>query len=558
MLKTQIEQKLKQIYQDEYQAEYLVLFEQIIAKWQHQLPRAGQQLTEQNTYLITYGDSIYDKSLTTFPVLHRFLKQHVGKAITDVHILPMFPYTSDDGFSVVDYRKIDPQLGNWQDLQEMAHDYRLMYDFVANHISKSSDWFQGFLNQQPQYADYFIEYDADFDASGVTRPRVTPLFHTYGQHEKQKTVWTTFSEDQIDVNVKNIHVLVELTDIFLEYISHGARSIRLDAIGFLWKESGTTCIHLPQTHAIIQLWRELVDGLQLDVQIITETNVPHVENVSYFGNGTNEAHMVYQFTLPPLMLHTIQSGDAKKLSEWASQITNPSASATYFNFLSSHDGIGVRPVEGILDKEQIDALITSVESNGGRVSYKNNPDGTKSPYELNINYIDALRHATDIDETISWKKSILAHAFLMSFIGVPAIYYHTLFGSDNDIAGMESSGINRRINREKLDADKLAAELENDPRRNYIFSNMKQLLEVRQATSAFHPFAEQRVLTSDDDAIIIIERGIGDEMVRALYNFSAKPKIVPLQTMSKNIFNDELYETEVQLNGYSFVWLQEQ
>lgn len=555
MLKNQIETKLKQIYQDAYRPEYLDIFEQIVAKWQGKLPEASQSLSEKNTYLITYGDSIYDESATTFPVLHRFLKEHVGEAITDVHILPMFPYTSDDGFSVVDYRKIDPRLGDWQDLQYMAQDYRLMYDFVANHISKSSDWFQGFLSGQPQYDDYFITYDADFDASGVTRPRVTPLFHTYGQYEEQKTVWTTFSEDQIDVNVRNIHVLAELTDIFLAYVSQGARSIRLDAIGFLWKESGTTCIHLPQTHAIIQLWRQLVDGLGLDVQIITETNVPHAENISYFGNGSDEAHMVYQFTLPPLMLHTMQSGDASELCKWAATIANPSATATYFNFLSSHDGIGVRPVEGILNQAQIDDLIAAVETNGGRVSYKNNPDGTKSPYELNINYIDALRHPADSDTTVAWQKSILAHAFLMSFVGVPAVYYHTLFGSGNDIAGMAASGINRRINREKLDANRLANELQSDPRRNYIFSNMKRLLDVRQATPEFHPHAPQRVLSGDDKAIVIVERGEGAEMIRAVYNFSAQPKVLPLDAAARNIFDDCLFETEVELDAYSFVWL---
>ncbi|MDZ7542974.1 alpha-amylase, partial [Clostridium perfringens] len=177
--------------------------------------------------------------------------------------------------------------------------------FVANHISKSSSWFKGYLNDEEKYKNYFIKDDNNFDSKNVVRPRTSPLFHEYKGESGLKTAWTTFSEDQIDVNFGHFPVFLEMTDILLNYAQNGATSIRLDAIGFLWKESGTSCMHLPQTHAIIEIWRMLLDYFKPNTQIITETNVPHKENISYFGDTTNEANMVYQFALPPLVLHTL-------------------------------------------------------------------------------------------------------------------------------------------------------------------------------------------------------------------------------------------------------------
>ena len=172
--------------------------------------------------------------------------------------------------------------------------------------------------------------------------------------------------------------------------TQGAEFIRLDAIAYLWKEIGTACIHLPQTHAVVRIMHALLEQAAPQVRLITETNVPHTENMSYFGDGTNEAHLIYNFALPPLVLYTLQNGDAGPLSAWASGLTLPSQQVTFFNFLASHDGIGVTPLRGLLPESAIEELARRTLAQGGLVSYRSNPDGSQSPYELNINYFDAL------------------------------------------------------------------------------------------------------------------------------------------------------------------------
>src|SRR3954453_15882184 len=304
----------------------------------------------------------------------------------------MFPWTSDDGFAVVDHRKVNPDLGTWDDIAALEKHHRLMFDFVANHVSASSPWFTGWLAGDPAYDGCFIARDPSFDTRRVVRPRVSPLFHAFDRPGGGSVeAWTTFGSDQVDVNVGTVETLLELTDVLLEYVERGASAIRLDAAGFLWKESGTTCLHLPQTHAVVKLWRAIVDSAAPGTQLLTETNVPHEENISYFGDGSDEAHLVYQFALPPLVLHSFVSGSTARLTAWARDIAGPvSDTATFFNFLASHDGIGLRPTEGILTDAERRALVVRTLAHGGRVSMAAPVGGRETVYELNISYLDAL------------------------------------------------------------------------------------------------------------------------------------------------------------------------
>ncbi|NFU00492.1 alpha-amylase, partial [Clostridium botulinum] len=443
------------------------------------------------------------------------------------------------------------------DIKTLSKDYRLMYDFVANHISKSSSWFKGYLNNEKKYAEYFIKEDESFDTKNVVRPRTSPLFHEYEGKDGIKTAWTTFSEDQIDVNIKHFPLFIEMTDILLNYAKNGATSIRLDAIGFLWKKSGTSCMHLPETHKIIEIWRLLLNYFKKNTQIITETNVPHVENVSYFGNKNNEAQMVYQFTLPPLVLYTLTTHNSKKLTDWAKTIDRVSENATYFNFLSSHDGIGMRPTEGILTEEEKQVLVDKVVENGGRVSYKNNTDGTKSVYELNINYNDALINKNeDISTKTQVDKIIASNAILLSCVGVPAIYYHSLLGSRNDYKGLEESGINRRINREKLEYTKILKELEVDERRSAIFSRIKKLITLRKEESAFSPFAMQKVLELGE-SIFALERFNEEtgEKITLILNIDSKEANVYCNIKGVDKVTGRKIDGNITLKPYEFVWI---
>ncbi|EAC6033220.1 alpha-amylase [Listeria monocytogenes] len=551
-LVNQIEVKLRKIYQAAYQPAYLKKMLACAENYSNNTRGSIDTISEKNVYLIAYGDSIFEKNKHPLQTLNEFLQEYAQDAITDVHLLPIFPSTSDDGFSVTDYKQIDEQLGDWDDVQKMSENFRVMLDFVANHMSKSSDWFKRFSDNEAPYNQFFIEKDSQFDFKNVTRPRTSPLFHKY---ENGKELWTTFSEDQLDLNVRNIDCLVALTDVLLFYASKQATSIRLDAIGFLWKTSGTTCMHLPETHEIISLWRLLIDELYPNLQIITETNVPHEENISYFGDGENEANMVYQFPLPPLVLHTFTCHDTTKLSKWAKSISQVSSTATYFNFLASHDGIGMRPATGILSDEEINSLVQKAVQNGGQVSYKVNADGTQSVYELNINYGEALQNpGEDTTEELVTKKIIAAHSILLTLQGVPAIYYHSLLGSKNDLVGYEESGINRRINREKLEKNQLVHELETDTYRQTIFTSLKKLVQIRRNHTAFSPFATQEILDLGPD-VFAIKRESEKECIYGIINVTSHNIRKTLAFSGTNLLTNQPVASELDLTAYEVVWI---
>ncbi len=552
-----IEEKLKKIYKEEFKGNFLVQFQNLISKWEKKSWDSINVPSEKNVYMITYGDSIFEQGKPTLETLHKFLRTKVEDTITDVHLLPMFPYTSDDGFSVVDYNEIDPDLGTWQHISKLSTDYRLMYDFVANHISKSSEWFKGFLNGEEKYQNYFIPKDTDFDTTNVVRPRTLPLFHEYEGKLEKKTAWTTFSEDQVDLNFRHFPVLLETTDILLSYAYKGASSIRLDAIGFIWKESGTSSLHLPEAHIIIQLWRAVLSHFKPNTQIITETNVPHAENISYLGDGNNEAHMVYQFSLPPLVLHTMTTHDATKLTNWAKTINKVSDKATYFNFLASHDGIGMRPTEGILTEEEKQRLVDKVVDNGGRISYKTNTDGSQSVYEMNINYFHALLNKGEDDsEELAVAKMLAAHAILLSVIGIPAIYYHSLLGSGNDYNGLEDSGINRRINREKFELGQIMKEMEVNALRKAIFEGLKRMIAVRQEQTAFSPYAEQTVMELGPDVFSIKRSNdVTKEEIHFIVNVHPNQITVKTDIKGEDILTGNLIESTVTLAPYEFIWV---
>lgn len=514
-------------------------------------------ISEEDIMLITYGDSIIKNGESPLNTLNVFLNKYTKNVISAVHLLPMFPYTSDDGFSVINYRKIDPNLGNWSDILSLSKNYDLMFDAVINHISKSSDWFLGYLKGDKKYQNFFIECDENLDYSMVIRPRAHPLYYPYKTSEGIKNIWATFSEDQVDLNFENPKVLLEILDILVMYAKRGARFIRFDAIGFAWKKLGTTCMHLDETHQLIKIMRYVLDECVPGTIIISETNVPHIENISYFGNGYNEAQMVYQFPLPPLTLFSFLTGDASKLMDWIKTLNDtPLSKATsYFNFLASHDGIGMRPVEGILTTKEKQLMIDNTVANGGKINYKNNPDGTKSPYELNINYLDALTNpAAEDDERLS--KFLASQTILLSVIGVPGIYIHSLLGSRNDYKGVEESGINRRINREKLDYYKLVEELRTDSLRKAILDQYIELIYIRKKQSAFSPNSLQDVIYLDRRVFTIMrENEVTKQKIVVVVNVSSEQILLETKYVGTDLINNELIEKSISLFPYQYRWV---
>ncbi|MDM4018685.1 alpha-amylase family glycosyl hydrolase [Roseiconus lacunae] len=520
---------------------------------------APSELCQKDSILITYGDSFREDGISPLQCLKKFACQQLGDCVSAIHLLPCFPYTSDDGFSVQDYYQIDPALGNWFDMEELGQSYELMFDAVVNHISKSSEWFKGFLEGDARYADYFIVADPDADYSSVTRPRALPLLHPFRQGDKTVYVWTTFSEDQVDLNFHSPSVLLAVLDVLLFYVARGARYIRLDAIAFTWKELGTSCMHLPQTHGIIQLCRKVIEQLAPQVAIITETNVPHEENISYFGNGSNEAHLVYNFTLPPLLMYSLHRQNVDTLTRWASSLDLPGDRTCFFNFTASHDGVGVRPLQGIVSTEAIEELAEIARSHGGFVSMRDNGDGTQSPYEINCNYFDFATDPSSSD-SVRVQRFLLTQSVMLTMPGVPGIYYHSVIGSENDRQAAIDSKINRRINRAKLHYPSLAAELERpDTIRSQVFNRYKTMLTARGGEPLLAPFVAAEYHAAGP--VFVIRRSNDGGTLFAVHNFSDSDEAITLpgENLTDLLTGQQLGSgsdvTSITLQPFEFRWL---
>ena len=507
----------------------------------------------------TATTEIYTLSLhDALPILDEFLGENLNELINTIHLLPFFPFSSDDGFAVTDYYAVNPEYGTWEHIKHLSAKYHLMFDAVINHMSKSSDWFKDFLAGKPDFVDFFIEVDEnDERIKQVFRPRALPMVHKYPAKSGEiRRVWTTFSEDQVDLNYASGKVFAATLELLLFYISKGARLIRLDAVGFLWKRLGTTCINLPETHLVIQLYRKIVESLTSGILFITETNVPHKDNISYFGNGNNEAHMVYNFTLPPLLAFSLITSNVQKLNKWLSGLDLPSGEACYFNFTASHDGIGLQPVKDILTGEETAKLEHQAKVNNGFVSYKDNPDGTCSPYELNCSYLNIVSNPED-----SWQlkaqKFMLTQAFMLTLPGIPGIYIHSLLGTQNDLTAVEKSGIKRRINRSKLNYNKLLETLsEEGSLRNLVFTGYKKLLRIRRSYEWFAPFLRFETKT-DNNQVIVIQKKRGKTRFWAVFNFSDKARNFCLYQNKKVknlITGDVEHSDKIFLEPYAYHW----
>lgn len=518
-----------------------------------------ESLDESTAVAIAYGDHMQAPDKVHLASLHDFCKTYLSGLVSHVHILPFYPYSSDDGFSVIDYLAVDPKLGSWQNIKAFEADFSLMFDFVLNHMSAQSEWFQAFLRDDPRYRNFFITLDLATDTSIVRRPRTSPLLTPFATAAGTKHVWTTFSADQIDLNYKNPDVLLAMIDVLLLYVQKGAEFIRMDAVTYLWKEIGTDCVHLEQTHLVVQLFRNVLNIVAPGVQIITETNVPHSENISYFADGRSEAQGVYNFALPPLLAHTLQTGDKTAFDAWAKSLVLPSDDAFFFNFTASHDGIGVTPVKGILSTDQINNLIDGVKRNGGLVSYKATPDGLQEPYELNTAYYNALSGPDD-DRSMADARFMVSQAVMLALKGVPGIYIGSIVGNKNWINGPKELGYNRAINREKLQVgdEQFVRELEDvTSERGAIFSKYTQLLKVRSSHAAFSPRAAMEILDVHPGVIAIRRTADDGEVIVALHSVVELSVQFAIEGRHVNLLTRETCQQMMTLQPYEVAWLRE-
>ena len=501
--------------------------------------RPGNTLwSQRDAMLITYGDSIVDGVHKPLSLLHDFLLTHLQGVVNGVHVLPFFPWTSDDGFAVTDYRKVDMKLGDWADITRIGREFHLMSDLVLNHVSSQSGWFNAFLQGHAPYDRFFVTADPGDDLSAVVRPRTSPLLRAVETADGTKHVWCTFSHDQVDLDYSNPEVLLEMLRVIRLHIDMGVRIIRLDAVAFVWKEIGTGCIHLPETHDIVKLLRLLADFATESVVLLTETNVPKAENLSYFGHR-DEAHSVYNFPLPPLVLHALLSGSARYLLKWQRGMPPAPLGCAYLNFTASHDGIGMRPVEGLLPEAEIARMIETVKGQGGRASMRALPGGGEAVYELNTSYFDAMG-ATFAGETVlKIERFLCSQTIVMSLEGIPAFYIHSLLATANDIEAVEKRGQNRAINRHRWDYPDLRARLA-DPGsdQSRVLAALTARLRLRARQPAFHPNATQFTLTLDDRVFGIWRQSLDrTQSVFALHNVSGDA--IELPATALNLIEDE-------------------
>lgn len=516
----------------------------------------GADLTENDVLLITYGDTLKDGATAPLQVLHRFYSGYVDDVFSAVHVLPFHPYTSDDGFSVIDYHAVRDDLGTWADIGNLAADCRLMADAVINHMSSQSPWFKRFLGGDEAFAGFFFESGPDEDLSSVVRPRTSPLLTRFEDaNGADRYVWTTFSADQVDLDYRNPAVLVAVIDVLFHLISRGARLLRLDAVTFLWKQPGTSSANLEETHLLIKIMRAAISLLRNDVVVITETNVPHRENIAYFGDGHDEAHMVYNFALPPLIAFSFINGTSRHLSAWASRLKLPSNDVCFLNFSSSHDGVGVRPVEEILDESELQSLFDASRAARGLVSSRTLQDGEERPYEINCTYIDLISSPGDDEDTLI-SRFVASQAIVLAMPGVPAVYIQSLLGTRNDLAKVEKTGRARSINRSQHDYGDIVNAL-SDPERleARVFDRLTTMIRHRRQHSAFSPYAPFEVMDLGEQ-VFAIRRGGAGATILCIVNLADRAATVEVPTAGSDILTGEQVAAGAnELEPFAVRWL---
>lgn len=517
--------------------------------------------------LITYGNTIQSSGELPLVTLSRFLDKYLKRQFTAIHILPFFPFSSDDGFSVIDYSTVNPSLGDWENIESISKKYKLMSDLVINHISSRSRWFENYKNGVKPGKDYFIEGNPSDDFSKVVRPRNSPLLTEVRTKAGIRHVWSTFSGDQIDLNFRNPNVLKEFVSIVRSYLNHGITIFRMDAVPFLWKQKGTSCTNLQPTHEIIKLFHTLIEYYFPSALIVCENNVPSNENLTYFGNA-NEAHVIYNFSLPPLLIYTLLTGRCSHLKNWMMSMPPAQSGTTYLNFIASHDGVGLRPLDGLISDDEVDKLVEKTKQSGGRVTYRKSREGSDKPYELNITLFDLLKSTFDSDEdNYSVERFLCAHSIMFALEGIPAVYIQSIFGSHNDLERLEHTQRNRSINRHIWDEFELEKELsDRQSPHARIFAELKRLLSIRKKQSAFHPNATQYTLHISDDIFAFWRQSINrDQSIFCISNVTATEKLINLRDINlintdewKDLIGGRLYfniQEQLSLSPYQVLWI---
>ena len=536
---------------------------QIIKNFNKKNFKKKKSISEKTSLVICYGDSVYSEKKKSIKVFQSFFQKKLKNYFNTIHFLPFYPSSSDSGFAVKDHYKVENKLGNWLDIKNISKKTDVMADVVINHSSARGLWFKNFLKKKEPGKDYFLTVNSRFNTSKVVRPRDHKLLKKIKIFKKSDYLWRTFSPDQIDLNFKNPHVLIQFIKIMIHLINNGVTIFRLDAIAYLWKENGTKCINLNQTHEIIKLLRIVINVLNIRTTIITETNLPEIENISYFGKN-DEANWIYNFSLPPLLIHAFLFENSSYLNKWSKNLPNTKKGNSYLNFIASHDGIGIRPTEGLFNKKILNNFLKRLKKNGSKFSYRKVQNKTKKVYEANITVFDALKKSDyDTKGQFYLERYVSAHAIMISFEGIPGIYFNSIFGTSNDEAKFIITGNNRDVNRYRWNLKNITNKLKNKRTKQSIFyQNICNLLNIRRKQKAFHPNA-LRINLNYGQKIYAFKRVSLDkkQTITCITNLSSKIQKIKINKKNqkmKNLINLTIHIEDKKflvLKPFETIWL---
>ena len=528
---------------------------------------ACQRWDQSTAILITYADTITAPDKPTLAVLNRFLSEDYGTVgLPVLHVLPFLRSSSDRGFAVCDHTQLEPHFGDWHHLRKLAHGRRLMADLVVNHVSASHRWVQQFRRGR-EPGSFMVMAPTDLQGwDHVVRPRSSVLFTLMDTHQGLRPVWTTFGPDQVDLDWSRLEVLEFFARLMRTYVAHGVTWVRLDAIGFLWKDPYTTCMHRPKTRILVQALRLLLEQYTCNGVLLTETNVPEEENLSYLRSG-DQAHVAYNFPLPPLLLEALLSNNCDLLNRWLDRWPQLPQGSTMLNFTASHDGVGLRPAEGLISPERFHNLLMRCEERGGLISHRTEADGSLSPYELNIAWWSAMAGPATTPRRLQLERFLASQLLVMALPGVPAFYLPTLLAASNDHPTYRKTGCRRDLNRPQFDLQGLRRDLENTASPAAIIRIlMGHALDIRAQLPAFHPEAPMTLLSPGRSDMIILQRGHGEDpgavwVVQSFREEAVALNVSLLSPRHNGCWRDRLSQRAITaqrllLSPYEVLWLQ--
>lgn len=453
--------------------------------------------------LITYADSLG----ANLKELDAALRTSLQEVVEGVHILPFFPSSADRGFAPIRYDQVDGAFGDFGDIRRIAEDHPLMFDFMVNHISRQSAYFQDFLRNKDAspYRDMFIRYKDFWPGGSPTEEQVeriykrkprAPAIEAVFADGTRESIWCTFSEEQIDLNVTAPITRKFIRDTLTHMCEDGAAIIRLDAFAYAVKKPGTSCFFVePEIWELLYEIQKIVEPY--GVEILPEIHEHYTIQLKLAEKG----FWVYDFALPMLVLHALYSGKGERLAHWLNICPR-----RQFTTLDTHDGIGVVDVADLLSPEEIEDTREALFTKGANVKkiYNTAAYNNLDIYQINCTYYSALGN----NDT----AYLLARAIQLFAPGIPQVYYVGLLAGENDIDRMEKTKQGRDINRHAYTLEEIGREVQRP-----VVRQLFELMRLRNTHPAFGgtEFSDQAVIETalPDESTLRITRRSGEHQL---------------------------------------------